>query len=219
VRGGLPLSTALLVTPLAGIAGGITGGLFSRCLLFAMRPGTSPLHRLRAWPVVFAGLCGFTVAAMGWLSGGTSWGTGYAATKLLVEGAAQPGWVIVTRSIGTLATAISGTPGGIFAPSLAIGAELGNIVAWAFPHAAPGPIVLLGMTAYFTGVVRAPLTAVIIVSEATASHALTIPLFAAALIADGTSALVCREKLYHGLSRGFRQAPRAAPPAPAPAPQ
>jgi H+/Cl- antiporter ClcA len=63
--------------------------------------------------------------------------------------------------------------------------------------------VLLTMIAYFTGVVRAPLTAVIIVSEATASHAMVIPLFAAALIADGTSALVGRERLYHGLARGF----------------
>ena len=130
---------------------------------------------------------------------------------MLVEGVGQPSWAIATRAVATLATAISGTPGGIFAPSLTLGAELGNLVAELFPRDALGPIALLGMIAYFTGVVRAPLTAVIIVSEATASHALIIPLFAAALIADGASALVCPEKLYHGLSKAF-----LPPDAPAP---
>jgi H+/Cl- antiporter ClcA len=59
------------------------------------------------------------------------------------------------------------------------------------------------MAAYFVGVVRAPLTAVIIITETTASRGLILPLFATALIADAVSALVSRERLYHGLSRGF----------------
>ena len=59
------------------------------------------------------------------------------------------------------------------------------------------------MIAYFTGVVRAPLTAVIIVMEVTASRGMILPLFASALIADGCARLVCKEKLYHGLAREF----------------
>ena len=59
------------------------------------------------------------------------------------------------------------------------------------------------MMGYFVGVVRAPLTAVIILMETTASRGMILPLFATALIADVTSTLVCREKLYHGLSRAF----------------
>jgi len=61
------------------------------------------------------------------------------------------------------------------------------------------------MIAYFVGVVPAPLTAVIIIiiSETTASRGLIIPLFAAALISDLVSALVCRERLYHGLAKPF----------------
>ncbi len=62
------------------------------------------------------------------------------------------------------------------------------------------------MVAYFTGVVRAPLTAVIIIVEATASRGLIMPLFLAALIAHGVSALICKERLYHGLARPWRQA-------------
>ena len=61
------------------------------------------------------------------------------------------------------------------------------------------------MVAYFTGAVRAPLTAVIIIVEATASRGLILPLFFAALIANTVSALVCKERLYHGLSRPWRE--------------
>jgi H+/Cl- antiporter ClcA len=64
-------------------------------------------------------------------------------------------------------------------------------------------VVILGMVGYFAGVVRAPLTAVIILSETTASRGLMLPMFATAFIADAASRWVCREKLYHGLSRTF----------------
>ena len=62
------------------------------------------------------------------------------------------------------------------------------------------------MVAYFVGVVRAPLTAVIIITETTASRGMILPLFATALIADGVSALVSRERLYHGLAKPFLEA-------------
>ena len=72
-----------------------------------------------------------------------------------------------------------------------------------FPDDPRGAIVVLGMVAYFTGVVREPLTSVIIIVEATASRGMILPLFAAALIADFSAPLVCREKLYHALAREF----------------
>ena len=62
---------------------------------------------------------------------------------------------------------------------------------------------LLGMVAYFTGVVRAPLTAVIIISETTVSRGLMLPMLGAALIADQASQWVCRDRLYHALSATF----------------
>jgi len=115
----------------------------------------------------------------------------------------MPHWFGPAKFVATLATAVSGLPGGIFAPSLATGAGLGDLLRELFPAAAAGPVVLLGMIGYFTGVVRAPLTAVVIISEATASHGLLLPLLATALIADAVASLVCRERLYHGLSRAF----------------
>ena len=101
------------------------------------------------------------------------------------------------------ATTLSGTPGGIFAPSLGVGAGIGNLLTPLFGDQPAGAIVVLGMVAYFVGVVRAPLTAVIIISETTASRGLILPLFATALIADAAGALMCRERLYHGLSKAF----------------
>src|SRR3546814_6930565 len=70
-----------------------------------------------------------------------------------------------------------------------------------FPKDPGGAVVLLGMIAYFTGVVRAPLTAVIIVSETTASRGLILPLFTAAIIADGSARLVCKARLSNGLAK------------------
>jgi chloride channel protein, CIC family len=56
---------------------------------------------------------------------------------------------------------------------------------------------------YFAGVVQAPITAFVIVIEMTDNHAMVIPLMAAALIAYATSRLICREGIYHALSKSF----------------
>ncbi|MEO9132577.1 MAG: chloride channel protein, partial [Sphingomonas sp.] len=88
------------------------------------------------------------------------------------------------------------------------GAGLGAVLRLIFPDDPGGAVVLLGMVAYFTGAVRAPLTAVIIIVEATASRSLILPLFLSALIAHAVSALVCKERLYHGLARPWRVALR-----------
>ena len=66
------------------------------------------------------------------------------------------------------------------------------------------------MVAYFTGVVRAPLTAVIIISETTASRGLMMPLLASALIADVVAQAVSKERLYHALSQAFLRQSEAA---------
>jgi H+/Cl- antiporter ClcA len=147
--------------------------------------------------------CGFLIAVIGVATNGATWGAGYDTAKQLVESIQQPLWFGPAKFATTLITMVSGTPGGIFAPSLAAGAGLGNIIAAFFPHEPLGPIVLLGMIGYFVGVVRAPLTAVLIISEMTDSRAMVLPFLIAAIIADACSALVCKERLYHGLSKAF----------------
>ena len=86
-----------------------------------------------------------------------------------------------------------------------MGAGVGNLLRFLFADAPASAVVILGMVAYFAGVVRAPLTAVIILSETTASRGLMLPMFAAAFLADWASTQVCRDKLYHGLSKAFAE--------------
>tara|TARA_Y100000815_G_scaffold11269_1_gene10115 strand:+ start:1134 stop:2456 length:1323 start_codon:yes stop_codon:yes gene_type:complete len=199
----LPLHTVLMAAPIAGIVGGAMGGLFSRLVLRFSRATSGFFGLSRKRPVLFAAACGLIVALLGIATAGSTWGTGYATTRDLVEGGDISLWFGPAKMLATLATTLSGAPGGIFAPSLAVGAGIGNFLKELFPNDAAGAIVLLGMAAYFVGVIRAPFTAVIILSETTASRGMILPMFATALIADAVSALVCRERLYSALARGF----------------
>jgi hypothetical protein len=107
------------------------------------------------------------------------------------------------KFLATAFSSVSGIPGGIFSPSLSIGAGIGSDIAHFFHHAAPGPIVLLGMVAYFTGVVRAPITGFVIVSEMTGDHGMLVPLMATALLANAVARLLNKEGVYHLLAKRF----------------
>jgi len=196
----------------AGVLGGLAGGLFARSVLGFAASSAGWITALRRRPILLAASCGLIVALLGIATGGATWGTGYEATRALVEGQGGSLWFGPAKLLAALATTLSGTPGGIFAPSLAVGAGFGNLLTPLFADSPAGAVVLLGMVAYFVGVVRAPLTAVIILVEATASRGMILPLFATALIADTVSALVCRERLYHGLAKPFLAATADPPP-------
>lgn len=201
---GLDVRTMLIAAPLAGVAGGVCGALFSRALIgiaWSRAPWLSPV---RAHPVIFAGGCGLVVALTGLTSHGLSWGTGYETTRALLQGQHTNLVFGPAKFVATLATSLSGAPGGIFAPSLSVGAGLGQMLGLLFTADHGGAIVLLGVVGYFAGVVRAPLTAVIIVMEMSADRGMILPLFGTALIADWVSAMICRPKLYHALSLQFR---------------
>lgn len=202
----LPLRDLFVLAPLAGLVGGVFGGLFSRALIGMAFSQSQVLVKVRAHPVLFAAGCGLVVALTGIATSGSSWGTGYDTTKLLLGGGDASLLFGPGKFVSTLATALSGAPGGIFAPSLSVGAGVGQLLAAGYPGDAPGAIVVLGMIGYFTGVVRAPLTASIIIMEMTADRSMVLPLFATALIADWASAKVCKPKLYHTLARQFAPA-------------
>ena len=162
------------------------------------------------------------LALIGIASQSTSYGTGYAEAKQLIEGSEQiPASYGVLKLLATLVSYASGIPGGIFAPSLAVGAGFGANLAKFLPFAPAAAIVILGMVAYFAGVAQAPLTAFIIVMEMTDNHDMVIPLMAAALIGHGTSTLICRKPLYKALADNIVEAhgasvAAAAPPAQTP---
>jgi H+/Cl- antiporter ClcA len=200
---------------LCGVAGGLCGGLFSSVLVRVARglPGRTGQALMRH-PVAFAALCGLALAAIGIASDGQTYGTGYEQARGMVEQTqALPGSYVVLKFAATVVSYISGIPGGLFAPALSVGAALGAWLAQFVPSAPAGAIVLLGMVAYFSGVVQAPITSTIIVMEMTDNQALTVPLLTTSFLAFGVSRLVCRRPLYSALARRFldQQQRSAAP--------
>lgn len=198
----LGLASAVPIALIGGMFGGVSGGLFARWTLGAARLHNRFTDWRRRYPVAFAAICGTIVALIGTATGLT-WGTGYGPARELISGQSLPLWLAPAKFVATLATAISGIPGGIFAPSLSTGAAVGQILHRIFPDEQASAVVLMGMVAYFTGVVRAPLTAVIIITETTGTRGFMLPLLGSALVADASAHLVCKERLYHGLARNF----------------
>ena len=201
----LDIGSGWLAVLLCSVAGGLAGGLFSRLLI----AGASGLPRVAGQfvlrhPVLFAAGCGVVLAGLGLLSGGNTYGTGYEQARQLVEGhASLPFSFPLLKFAATVVSYLSGIPGGIFAPSLAVGAGLGQALTPLLPGAPAGAVVLLGMVGYFSGVVQAPITATVIVMEMTDNQNMTIPLMATSMLAYGISRLVCRRALYGALARRF----------------
>jgi H+/Cl- antiporter ClcA len=190
---------------LCALVGGLAGGAFSETLIRAARglPGLSG-RLVQRHPVMFAAVCGLSIAGIGLASGGSSYGTGYDQARGLVEGSAHlPAAFALYKLAATTVSYLSGIPGGIFAPSLSVGAGLGQWLSHLVPSAPSGAVVLLGMVAYFSGVVQAPITATLIVMEMTDNQRMTIPLLATAMLAFGVSRLICRRPLYGALARRF----------------
>jgi len=197
---------------LCGAVGGLLGGTFSRLLIASSAALPAPLGRLRReHPVVFAAACGLVLAVIGWLSGGTIYGTGYAETRSILSGAdTVPHSFGALKLAATLVSYASGIPGGIFSPSLAVGAGLGQDVAAFLPGAPVAAVAVIGMVAYFSGVAQAPITAFVIVIEMTRDSDMALPIMAAALIAYGLSRLVCPQPVYKALAKSFRARPETA---------
>ncbi len=229
----LDLAQAWRPVLVCGVCGGLLGGIFARTLIIFSRGLPGRLGRwIHAHPVAFAALCGLGLAVVGQLSGNTIYGTGYDAARGLIEGSHPlPATFGIMKLLATVLSYVSGIPGGIFAPSLAVGAGLGADIAHWMPEIPLGAVIILGMVAYFTGVVQAPITAVVIVMEMTDNQAMTIPLMATAVIAFGASRLVCPDAIYRTMAQAFleravRRHPReedapaaAAEPAEPPTPQ
>jgi H+/Cl- antiporter ClcA len=199
------LGTGWLAVAACGLLGGGLGGLFSRVLIRAAIGLPGRFGRwTRAHPYQFAALCGAVIAAAGLVSHGATYGTGYAQASSLVSARGElPAWFFAAKLVATIASYLSGIPGGIFAPSLSIGAGLGQALTALMPGTPAGALVLLGMVGYFAGVVQAPITATVIVMEMTENQHMTIPLLATAMLAYATSRLVCRRPLYGALARHF----------------
>jgi H+/Cl- antiporter ClcA len=210
----LPFNSAWIVVPVCAILGGLSGGVFIRILIaFANGLPGAIGKAIKAYPILFAMICGLGVALCGLFSDNSIFGTGYAQARAIVHGDGGVAYSFgLTKFIATILSSISGIPGGIFSPSLAVGAGLAWALSLVFHNVPIGALALIGMVSYLTGVVQAPITAFVIVSEMTNDHGMIIPLMAAALIANGASKVLSKEGLYHSLAKNFTPAGPSAPP-------
>ena len=163
----------------------LAGQAFSRILLWPQRAAAG---RLWTWrrrrPVAFAGLCGLAVALLGWASNGISLGSGYAVTAPAIDETIElRRYTPFARFAATVVSYFSGIPGGIFAPSLAIGAAIGfGLSRWLHLGLATHPVVAICMVGFLAASTQSPITSAMIAMEMIDGHAVVISLMATALL-------------------------------------
>ncbi len=175
---------------MVAVACGLLGGLLSRLMLasFTGLPDRFCAYR-RKRPVTFAAICGLVVAVIAVMSDGAAVGVGHEHTKELLDqmadptAAHQPLVFTGLKFVASWLSAWAGVPGGIFGPSLSLGAGVGADVAWLLssPHGAA--LIALGMCGFLAAVTQTPITAMIIVMEMTDGHSMVLSLMACALLA------------------------------------
>ncbi|MEF7615906.1 chloride channel protein [Aquincola sp. MAHUQ-54] len=210
------LGPGLLVAAACGVA----GGLFARLMIASLTGAPERLNRWRArWPVRFAAAGGLAVAVLGLATGGATFGAGSDMVKQLLAGHDELSPLhTLLKFIATWLTAWCGVPGGIFAPSLSIGAGLGDGIAQlAGPELRPA-LIAMGMAGFLAAVTQAPLTAFIIVMEMIDGHAMVLSLMACAMLASLISRMISRP-LYTALAEHMLGGAAAQAPPPVPAPE
>lgn len=201
-----------LVNPVEfGIYGilGVVGGLGSVCfvkLLLKIRIWFKCLPKKTVWLQPAAG--GLLVGLFGWFMPEVL-GVGYDYVDRVLGGDFPVKTVVllaVMKLIATPACYGSGNAGGIFGPSLFIGAMIGGAVGSIahslFPSvtANPGAYALVGMGTAFAGIVRTPLTSVIMIFEMTRDYSIVVPLMISNLISFFISQQLQREPIYEALA-------------------
>lgn len=188
-----------------GVVAGIAGSLYNRMILGAI----SLTERLdKRWPIeIQAAAVGAFVGIVGWFAPGLVGGGDEITQRLLASGAAIsaiPLAFVVRFGLGAACYAVR-TPGGLFAPLLVLGAQLGLLFGAlcqaAFPSLGiePAAFAVVGMAAFFTGVVQAPVTGIVLVTEMTAAFTTLLPMLAACFAAMVAASLVRAAPIYDSL--------------------
>ncbi|MDE2263076.1 MAG: chloride channel protein [Gammaproteobacteria bacterium] len=181
---------------------GLFGAAFNLALLRWRAWMPDWLIALRARrPLLYALAVGLAVAALGVGTHGETWGSGYDQARHLLEGAAplSEGYA-VTKWGAMVVTYMAGIPGGLFSPSLSIGAGLAQWVHAAFTWAPMAAVIALCMTGYLAAVTQSPITSFVIVMEMTNGTGMVIPMMATALVAARISAFFT-PPLYEALAQ------------------
>jgi CIC family chloride channel protein len=194
-----------VVYAVLGVAGGVISAAFTK-LLLGIRARFLRFPQKTLWFQPLAG--GLVVGVMGWFVPQVL-GVGYGFVGEALNGrmAFRMMAVLVVLKLFAVTTSYaSGNAGGIFGPSLFIGAMLGGTVGTLahqlFPAytATPGAYALVGMGAIFAGVVRAPMTSVLMIFEMTQDYAVIVPLMIANLVSLFIASRLQHEPIYEALA-------------------
>jgi CIC family chloride channel protein len=188
---------------------GVIAGLLGMGYNWALLTGISWADRIQ-WPIELrATVIGALLGTVAWFAPGLVGGGDHITRHLLFSGEGMKllPWVFALRFVlGPLSYA-AGTPGGLFAPMLVLGAQIGLLFAGlcglVFPHLAvtPTTFAVVAMAAFFTAVVRAPVTGIILVVELTASFTQLMPMLWACFGAMVVPTLFGSRPIYESLSR------------------
>lgn len=181
-----------------GIIAGLLGVAYNRVHLEALALS----DRLAHWPVeVRAAIVGAGAGALAWFAPSLAGGGELLAQRTLDghEPLAILPFLFLLRLLLGAASYSAGTPGGLFAPLLVLGAQTGFSFGAFFNQALPFAIV--GMAALFAAIVRAPLTGMILVTEMTASSMLLLPMLAACFSAMAVATLLRQPPIYDSLKK------------------
>jgi len=196
--------TSLPVFALLGVVTGLLGILFNRGLLTAIEVYARVPARF-VLPV--AAITGGVVGLVGWFSP-LAIGSGHALAESALKGevflAAIP-LFFLTRFALTTTSYGTGAPGGIFAPLLVLGAliglAIGQIAHSLAPEVVPIPaaFAVVGMAAYFTAIVRAPLTGIMLIVEMTGNYSQMLPLLVSCFCAYAVAEFLKDLPIYEAL--------------------
>jgi CIC family chloride channel protein len=188
-----------------GVGAGLVSVVFGK-LLLGMRERFLRFPRWTVWFQPVAG--GLLVGLLGWFVPQVM-GVGYGYVGLALNGNMTlrlMALLVVLKLITVTTSYASGNAGGIFGPALFIGAMLGGFVGTAAHHffpaytATPGAYALVGMGAAFAGIVRAPMTSVLMIFEMTQDYAVIVPLMIANLVSLFISSRFQKQALYEALA-------------------
>jgi CIC family chloride channel protein len=187
-----------------GCVSGLLAVAYNRTLLATLKAA----ERLDALSVhLRAGLIGAAVGVLAWFAPQLV-GGGDAITQRALAGAEflslVPLAFLLRFGLGAISYAAA-TPGGLFAPLLVLGAQsgllFGSLCRVSFPslHLQPEGFAVVGMAAFFTGVVRAPITGIVLVTEMTDSVTMLLPMLGACFTAMLVPTLLHDKPIYDSL--------------------
>ena len=211
---------ALPLFALLGIAAGLAAALYNSLLLGTL----AAMDRLSHWPVEMrAAVIGAAVGALAWFVPELVGGGDDITQRTLVGGATLSALslaFLLRFGLGAISYAAA-TPGGLFAPMLVLGTQLGLFFGLLCRIAFPGMAVdttafaVVGMAAFFTGVVQAPVTGIALVIEMTASFTMLLPMLAACFAAMLVPNLLGSAPIYESLRQRTARTAGAPPEMPA----